>query len=39
MPLSKSTYYFEIGKNDVVAERNKDIMHEINEIFASNVSA
>ena len=36
MPLSKSTYYFEIGKNDVVAERNKDIMHEINEIFASN---
>ena len=36
MPLSKSTYYFEIGKTDVVAERNKDIMHEINEIFASN---
>mgnify|MGYP002522613413 FL=1 len=36
MPLSKSTYYFEIRKNDVVAERNNDIMHEIDEIFTSN---
>jgi transposase InsO family protein len=36
MPLSKSTYYFEISKKDVVAERNKDIMDDINEIFASN---
>ena len=34
--MSKSTYYFEIGKKDVAAERNKDIMHEINEIFTSN---
>ena len=36
MPMSKSTYYFEISKVDVVAERNKDIMREINEIFTSN---
>ena len=34
--MSRSTYYFEIGKKDVVAERNKEIMHEINEIFTSN---
>jgi len=34
--MSKSTYYFEIRKNDVVAERNNDIMHEIDEIFTSN---
>ncbi len=34
--MSKSTYYFEISKVDVVAERNKGIMDGINEIFASN---
>ncbi len=36
MPMSRSTYYFEISKEDVVAKRNEDIMHEINEIFTYN---
>lgn len=36
MSMPKSTYYYEISKEDVVAERNKDIMYEINEIFTSN---
>ena len=36
MPLSRSTYYFEISKEDVVAKRNKDVMLEINEIFSYN---
>ena len=34
--MSKSTYYFEISKKDVVADRNMDLMHEIKEIFTSN---
>ena len=34
--MSKSTYYFEISKEDVVAVRNKDIMNEITDIFNSN---
>ena len=34
--MSKSTYYFELNKTDVVAERNQDIMHEINDIFVFN---
>ena len=36
MPMSRSTYYFEINKVDVVAERNQNIMQEINDIFAFN---
>ncbi len=36
MEMPKSTYYFEINRKDVVAERNKSIMDEINEIFISN---
>ena len=36
MPMSKSTYYFEISKADVVGKRNEDILREINEIFTSN---
>ena len=36
MPLSKSTYYYEISKEDVVAERNKEILDEIKSIFESN---
>ena len=36
--MSRSTYYFEINKEDVVAERNKDLMREINDIFTSNKS-
>ena len=38
MPMSRSTYYFEISKKDVIAERNSSIMHDINEIFTSNKS-
>ena len=34
--MSRSTYYFEINKVDMVAERNQDIMHEINDIFVLN---
>ena len=36
MSMSRSTYYFEISKRDVVAERNKDITDEIKVIFAVN---
>ncbi len=36
MPMSRSTYYFEISKDDAIAEKNKNIMQEINEIFTSN---
>lgn len=38
MPMSRSTYYFEISKKDVITERNSAIMHDINEIFTSNKS-
>ena len=34
--MSKSTYYFEIKKTDVVAERNADLMVEIRKIFEQN---
>lgn len=33
MELSKSTYYYEISKDNVVAERNKELADEIKEIF------
>ena len=33
MNLSRSTYYFELSKQDIVAERNKALMDEIKEIF------
>ena len=36
MPLSKSTYYYEISKEDVVAVRNKETLDEIKSIFESN---
>ena len=36
MHISRSTYYFEIGKIDLVAERNQDILKEIKSIFESN---
>ena len=36
MRMAKSTYYFEIGKIDVVAERNQEILEEIKTIFESN---
>ena len=38
MPMSRSTYYFEISKKDVITERNSAIMYDINEIFTSNKS-
>ena len=31
--MAKSTYYFEISKKDVVAERNQEIIEEIKSIF------
>lgn len=36
MHLAKSTYYFELGKVDVVAKRNQEILEEIISIFESN---
>lgn len=33
MGLARSTYYFEISKTDVVEERNRDLMEEIEDIF------
>ena len=33
MKLSKSTYYYEISKVDVVMQRNASLMAEIKEIF------
>ena len=31
--MSKSTYYFEINKSDVVADRNEELLIVIREIF------
>ena len=36
MPMAKSTYYFEISKTNVVAERNQDLLAEIERIFVQN---
>ena len=36
MPMAKSTYYFEINKRDVVAERNQELLEEIKSIFEEN---
>ena len=36
MPMAKSTYYFEINKSDVVAERNQELLREIKIIFEEN---
>ena len=36
MQMAKSTYYFEISKGNVVAERNQEILEEIKCIFESN---
>ena len=36
MHMAKSTYYFEIGKKDVVAERNQKMLEEIKSIFELN---
>ena len=36
MGISRSAYYYEIKKEDVVAERNKDLLDEIKDIFVKN---
>ena len=36
MHMAKPTYYFEISKNDIVAERNQEILEEIKSIFEIN---
>ncbi len=36
MELSKSTYYYEIGKPDIIQERNTDISSKIESIFQEN---
>lgn len=36
MPMAKSTYYFELNKKDVIAERNQELLEEINNIFEEN---
>ncbi len=34
--MARSTYYFEISRNDVVAERNQEILEEIKRVFVEN---
>ena len=36
MHMAKSTYYFEINRNDIVAERNQEVLEEIKNIFEEN---
>ena len=36
MHMARSTYYFEISRNDVVAERNQEILEEIKRVFVEN---
>lgn len=36
MHMAKSTYYFELRRNDVVAERNQEILEKIKSIFVKN---
>lgn len=36
MDIAKSTYYFEINKVDIIAEKNMELMKEIQEIFTEN---
>lgn len=36
MHMARSTYYFEINKNNVVAERNQKMLEEIKRIFDEN---
>ena len=37
MGTAKSTYYFEISKTDIVAERNQKALEEIKSVFAENM--
>ena len=36
MHMAKSTYYFEINRNDIVAERNQEMLEEIKSVFVEN---
>ena len=36
MHMARSTYYFEISRNDVIAERNQEILEEIKSVFVEN---
>ena len=36
MHMARSTYYFELSRNDVVAERNQEILEEIKSVFVEN---
>ena len=36
--MARSTYYYEVSKEDAVAERNQEILEEIKNIFVSNRS-
>ena len=38
MHMARSTYYFELSRNDVVAERNQEILEEI-KVFLLRTSA
>lgn len=38
MHMAKSTYYFEINRNDIVAERNQEVLEEI-KIFLRRTNA
>ena len=33
MHMARSTYYFEISRNDVIAERNQEILEEIKSVL------
>ena len=36
MELSKSTYYFEISREDIVSKRNEEVLKQIIDIFKAN---
>ena len=36
MHMARSTYYFELSRNDAVAERNQEILEEIKSVFVEN---
>ena len=36
MELSKSTYYFELSREDIVSKRNEEVLNQIIDIFKVN---
>ena len=36
MHMARSTYYFELSRNDAVAERNQEMLEEIKSVFVEN---